>query len=53
MRHTGTAPIAADGTFAVNLRGWAPGQYSILMAIYPSGNRVNPEVKAVPYRVEG
>ncbi len=52
VRTAGTAPIADDGTFALDLQGLTPGQYTILIAIYPNGNQVNPEVKTIPYRVE-
>jgi len=52
VRTAGTAPIADDGTFGLDLQGLTPGQYTVLIAIYPNGNQVNPEVKAVSYRVE-
>jgi len=52
VRTAGTAPMADDRTFALDLQGLTPGQYTILIAIYPNGNQVNPEVKTIPYRVE-
>ncbi len=47
----GAAQWADDGLFRVNLTGLAPGQYTVLTAIYLNGNRVNPDVRAVEYRV--
>jgi hypothetical protein len=48
----GAALDGADGTFTVDLKGLKPGRYTVVAAIYLSGNQVNPDVKAVPYRVE-
>jgi len=48
----GSAQFADDGTFSVALAGLTPGQYTVLTAVYLNGNRVNPDVKAVAYRVE-
>lgn len=46
-------PVAADGTFPVNLTGWRPGLYTILMAVYANENAVTPAVKTVSYQVKG
>jgi hypothetical protein len=51
VRYTGRAPIAADDAFTLRPAGWAPGTYTLLLAIHPNGNALNAQVKTVPYRV--
>lgn len=53
VRHAGTAPLASDGTFAVNLTGWMPGPYTILMAVSANENTLTPAVKTVQHQVKG
>ncbi len=48
----GAALDGTDGAFTVDLKGLKPGRYTVVAAIYLNGNQVNPDVKAVPYRVE-
>lgn len=52
VRYTGGAPIGADDVFTLRPGGWAPGPYTLLLAIHPNGNAANAEVKTVSYRVE-
>lgn len=53
VRHAGTAPLAGRGTFTVNLTGWMPGPYTILMAVYANENTLTPAVKTVRHQVKG
>ncbi len=49
----GTATYDDTGVFSVDLRGkLKPGLYTVLVALYLGENYVNPEVKAVTYRLE-
>ena len=49
----GTATYDDAGVFSVDLRGKVkPGLYTVLVALYLGENYVNPEVKAVQYRLE-
>jgi hypothetical protein len=49
---TGTAQYTGNGVFVVALQGrLRPGLYTIMLALYLHENYVNPEIKAIPYRV--
>jgi hypothetical protein len=49
----GTATWEADGHFTVDLTAGAlpPGRHTILVALYPNDNAIDPEVQIVPYDI--
>ncbi|MBI4610463.1 MAG: hypothetical protein HY726_15810 [Candidatus Rokubacteria bacterium] len=48
----GVAAMADDGAFPVDLNGLKPGQYTVMTAVLPNGNTVNPDVTVVDHGVE-
>jgi len=51
---SGLAPLGDDGTFTVDLEGKLPaGLYTISTALYLNGNFIDPDIRAIPYRVKG
>jgi hypothetical protein len=54
VAHTGTAHYTGDSVLVVELPGkLKPGLYTIMVALYVHENSVNPEIKLIPYQVEG
>jgi len=50
----GNAPYVDAGTFTLELnRPLKPGLYTIIMGLFVGGNRINPDLKSIQYRVEG
>ncbi len=50
---SGLAPLGDDGTFTVDLQGQLPaGLYTISTALFLNGNSMDPDIRAIPYRVE-
>ena len=49
----GNAPYVDAGTFIVEVnRSLKPGVYTIIMGLFVGGNRINPDLKSIQYRVE-
>jgi len=54
VHRAGIARWEGDGRFTVEITGdFSPGLYTILTAVYPNGNTVNPMVGVVHYQVGG
>jgi len=50
----GNAPYADAGAFILDLnRPLKPGLYTIITGLFLDGNRINPDLKSIQYRVEG
>jgi hypothetical protein len=52
VRGAGAGRFGEDATFTLELKGLKPGRYTVLTAVIPNGNAVNPDVRAIPFRVE-
>ncbi len=51
---TGLGRQQEDNTFTIDLKDkLAPGVYNIVTALYVNGNRMNPDIKQIRYRVPG
>ncbi len=52
VRSAGAGRYGGDATFTLDLKGLKPGPYTVLTAVIPNGNAVNPDVRAIPFRAD-